>query len=203
MAQGGAPRESLTDFGRFDYTVTAQPLGDDNPISWTLETMAEIFDPGSTFNALAARQRAGLAEVRRRPPETDVEPDRRAQAAARDERAQETRAERIQRERETQRFEAARSLQNREGDRAFTRTIDERGNEIAAEAGRDDAQQAIRDQRAAQAALERRQRLDEREAERDQAALQARLDRENALEQIARAAFDRSLPRGSIVDIVA
>ncbi|MEX2450595.1 MAG: hypothetical protein WD407_07050 [Rhodospirillales bacterium] len=163
--------------------------------------MAEIFDPGSTFNALAARQRAGLAEARRRPPEGGS--DRRAQASARDERAQDVRADRIQRERETRRFEAARSLQNQEGDRAFTRTIDERGNEIAAEAGRDDAQQAIRDQRAAQAVIERRQRLDEREAERDQAALQGRLDRENALEQIARAAFDRSLPRGSIVDIVA
>jgi hypothetical protein len=197
-------RDPLNDYGGVGYTArTVQPFGDDDPISWMLETMAEIFDPGSTFNALAARQRAGLAEVRRRPPETDVRPDPRARAAARDERSQEVRAERRQREGETQRFEAARGLQNREGDRAFVRTIDERGNEVAAAVGRDDAQQAIRDQREAQAVIERRQRLDEREAERDQAALQARLDRENALEQIARAAFDRSLPRGSIVDIVA
>ncbi|MEQ8193494.1 MAG: hypothetical protein RIB59_03300 [Rhodospirillales bacterium] len=169
-----------------------------------VKLMAEISDTGPAFVALAARQRAGLAQAQRQLQVTDPRvADQRADAAARGERSRELRLDRISRDRETAGFESARRLQNENADRVFTRTIDERGNEIRADENRVQSERDIQAQREAQAATELRRRRDARQALSAQEALQAQRDSENALERLADAAFDPSLPRGSLVDIVA
>ena len=170
--------------------------------------MAEIFESGSAFDALAARQRSEQAQTLRQSQDEDERNGRRTSRQSREGRSQDVRTgnapDDAQSDQRVQRFNATEELQNANNDRTPGRVIDQNGNEVRPDdSGPVQSGQEGNQQPPVDLIQQRDERVAERQSQQQVSRTEQRLHEQVAQEQVEQASFDPSLPRGSIVDLFA